>query len=83
MRAHRQRQAPPAHIRAGHFVKIRRDAGEGGESFWLMVERVNGDTISGVVNNNLVLTKHHGLRCGDRVEFERSQIIDWMHDVRH
>jgi uncharacterized protein YegJ (DUF2314 family) len=70
-------------ILPGHFVKIRRDAGEGGERFWVMVERVDGDTITGVVNNNLVFTKLHGLRCGDRVEFARDEVLDWMHDVRH
>ena len=72
-------------IKPGHFVKIRLEAGDdGGERFWVLVERVEGQMIYGKVDNHLVYTDIHGYKAHDPIEFHRDEVLDWMDGVpRH
>lgn len=60
------------HLQPGDFVKIRRE----GERFWLIVQSIEGESITAVVNNNLVFTDKHGLQVGDVVKFDRADVLD-------
>lgn len=69
-------QAPSAEelaeIHRGQFVKIC----AADECFWATVESVDGDTITGEVDNNLIFTHRHGLQYGDMVQFKLENIYD-------
>ena len=44
------------------------------ERFWVFVEKVDGDTIEGKVNNDLINTFKHGLSDGDDVKFSKRHV---------
>lgn len=46
----------------------------GGERFWVKISSVTGNTITGKVDNDLVRTPTHGLRCGDEIEFKKCNV---------
>lgn len=59
-----------ATVKKGSYVKICAEE----ERFWVKIERILDDKIEGVIDNNLVRTKSHGLKCYDRVRFTSSNI---------
>lgn len=46
----------------------------GGERFWVMISSVDGEKITGRIQNNLVNTDQHGLHLKDEVTFEKRNI---------
>lgn len=58
-------------IEVGDYVKIcARDK----ERFWVIVTGVEGEVVTGEVNNDLICTDVHGLRVGDTVVFEKRHV---------
>jgi len=45
------------------------------ERFWVTVTSVEGDTITGTVDNDLVLDGH-GLSYGDTITFDKTNVYD-------
>jgi len=60
----------------GWFVKISRE----NENFWLEVLAIEGQIVTGRVDN--ILADTHELSYNDVVEFEMSEIID-IHPLLH
>jgi len=58
-------------VRPGWHVKVCVDDLE---RFWVKVATINGNKISGKVDNDLVLTAKHGLLLGDMITFERRHV---------
>jgi len=58
------------HIKPGSLVKILRN----GESFWVKVTSVKGDTVSGTVDNKLVKNTKIGL--GSKITFKVSKVLE-------
>lgn len=54
----------------GDLVKIAVDS----ERFWVRVETVEGDKVTGSIYSDLVLTQYHGLKAQDHIEFEKKHI---------
>lgn len=54
----------------------------GRERFWVEVTavRVDGE-ITGVIDNDLICTDEHGLKCGDLVTFRRENVYQVMPGV--
>lgn len=52
------------------LVKIAVDS----ERFWVRIETVDGDKITGKVYSDLILTQYHGLKQNDDIEFEKKHI---------
>jgi len=48
----------------------------GSERFWVTVAQVEGDHITGYVNNDLNNIDKHGLSLGDPVEFQTCHVYD-------
>lgn len=48
----------------------------GGERFWVIVTSIDTDEqiIKGEINNDLLFTEQHGLKCGDEVELKYSNV---------
>lgn len=44
------------------------------ERFWVIVQSVDGQKISGEVNNVLMRTATHGLMCGDIIQFDARHV---------
>jgi hypothetical protein len=44
------------------------------ERFWVKITKIENDTITGTVENHLVLTHEHGLKADDVVSFEKKNI---------
>lgn len=59
-------------LKAGQYVKI----SENHERFWVMVQAVNGDKITGIVDNQLVCK--HSFKLGDVIEFEKRHVMGIM-----
>jgi hypothetical protein len=49
---------------------------EKGEPFWVKVQKIEGETITGFIDNNLVLTHLHGLKSDDVITFEKKNIYN-------
>lgn len=54
----------------GTHVKIKRDT----EWFWVKVTHIEGDIITGVVDNELLFTCDHGLSYKDEITFNISEV---------
>ena len=69
-------------VRPGGYVKVCAEAGGQGERCWVAVEDVRqtpaGPLFAGRIDNNLIYTKLHGLRCGDVVVVEPFQVYQVM-----
>lgn len=66
-------------IKINDFVKIGvANQGKRGERFWVLVTKIENQTITGIINNDLVLTHEHGLKCDDVVTFEKKNIYNIM-----
>ena len=52
------------------------------ERFWVAVTAVEGDTVTGRINNDLVHTAKHGLRDGDSVTLEKCHLYDVLDEER-
>lgn len=61
-------------IHIGDAVKILR----GRERFWIEVEAVHGERVTGRVDNHLVFTSEHGLALDDRVTFDADEVLDHL-----
>ena len=59
-------------LNRGWFVKVSAYK----EKLWVCVEEVNGDTICGIVDNELAKTEYHGIRDGERVTFHVDCVLD-------
>ncbi len=57
-------------IKKGSFVKICAAA----ERFWAKVEKVDGDKIVAIVDNDLVCSSSHKLYCGDEIELTKDNV---------
>lgn len=62
-------------IQPGDSVKVC----VGKERFWVTVELIGTlvgmkDVIGGIIDNDLVFTHEHGLKCGDKIKFEKKNI---------
>lgn len=44
------------------------------ERFWIKVTKIENDTVTGTVNNDLVRTHLHGLKYKDKITFEKKNI---------
>ncbi len=44
------------------------------ERFYVRVEAVDADKVTGHIYSDLVLTERHGLKAGDAIEFEKKNI---------
>jgi hypothetical protein len=71
----KQGDDPPARALVGAQMGADAAARVDGERFWVELTEVTAETLSGVVNNDLVYTAHHGLACGDAVTLRRSQVL--------
>lgn len=68
-------------VEPGDFIKIGIEADESnpGERFWVRVISVNVDkSFSGVIDNDLVLSHHHGWYCYDEVLVQRFEVYATM-----
>ena len=52
----------------------------GRERFWVLVSKIEGDVITGVVDNDLVC-EEHGLKCGDEIMFDKRHIYIVMPNI--
>jgi hypothetical protein len=59
----------------GDVVKIRR-GDKNTEKFWVIVNLAGKETCFGTVDSSLLLTDEHGLKYGDTVKFERSEVVE-------
>lgn len=60
-------------LRPGMHAKVC-TAGEGGERFWVKIDTIEGNTLTGKVDNDLVRTHAHGWKHNDVVTFERRHV---------
>lgn len=73
-------------IKRGDFVKIGVELGHSvhsvhtggrvsGERFWVLVTKVDGHSITGVIQNELELFDQHDLVEGDEISFEQRHVL--------
>lgn len=64
-----------AALKVGDYAKVGAKARSGiTERFWCYVVEIDGEKVTGTVNNDLVLTSHHGLAEEDKLIFEKRHI---------
>ncbi len=56
----------------GDYVKV--CAVKGAERFWTKIIAIEGDKIAAEIDNDLVHTHWHGLKCGDLIYFQKKHI---------
>lgn len=56
----------------GDFAKV----STAGERFWVRVIKRDGNRFQGIVDNDVLMTKDHGLQLGDRMVFESKNLYD-------
>ena len=61
----------------GHAIKVAVSDGDNTEYFWVNEFEVQGDTLSGVLNNEPEMVKRY--KMGERFKFSRAQVVDWMY----
>lgn len=44
------------------------------ERFWVLITKIENDTVTGTVDNELVKTAFHGLKLDDTITFEKKNI---------
>ncbi len=49
-----------------------------GEGFWATIEKYNDKTITVKVNNDLLLTDHHGVKCDDILEISAKNVLGYI-----
>lgn len=64
-------------LKVGLFVKIGTDTAPG-ERFWAKVTEIHGNTVVGIVDNELIHTGLHGYACYDQIEFKKTNIYNIM-----
>ena len=57
-------------ISIGDFVKVC----DNDERFWVIVEEIDGDTITGVVDNDLI--RDHSFSCGSKISFDKCNVYN-------
>jgi uncharacterized protein YegJ (DUF2314 family) len=60
-----------------YSVKVGITDGANTEYFWVVDFERNGDTMTGILNNEPDLVKTH--KIGDRISFTREQVVDWTY----
>ena len=50
------------------------------ERFWVKIERIIKDEIEGIIDNDLVFTDRHGLRCYDSIKFRPDNIYQILEE---
>lgn len=65
-------------VKVGSFVKIC----AGRERFWVIVYEINGDNLRGVINNELLCTKEHGLGFESVVHFELKNVYQTLLPIK-
>ena len=64
---------PGVHVKVCiEFVRHNRPPAQG-ERFWVMLAEV-GETLTGIIDNDLVFADLHGLVLGDQITFERRHV---------
>jgi hypothetical protein len=58
-------------VKLNYMVKITLDNNTNKESFWVWIESINNDCITGIISNNLVSTKLH---VGQLITFDIKNI---------
>jgi uncharacterized protein YegJ (DUF2314 family) len=61
----------------GYAIKVALTEGEQTEYFWVGDFEVNGDTLSGALDNEPQMVKRYKL--GERFTFSRTQVVDWTY----
>jgi len=61
-------------LNKGDYVKVCPEH----ERFWVIIDEVKGNKIKGTVDNDLVCTEDHGIRLGDKLEFEKRHVYQVM-----
>jgi hypothetical protein len=56
----------------GRFAMINRKD----ELFWVLIQEITGEVFKGTVDSELLLTRLHGLKYGDTVEFKKGEVIN-------
>lgn len=64
-----------AALRRGRHVKIC----VADERFWVQIEAIDERGVVGRIDNDLVYTFRHGLRCDDRILFAARHILSVLH----
>lgn len=60
-------------LKPGQFVKVGFQEGENTERAWVEVKSIDGNHVTGLVNNDLVLMKT--VKDGDEISFEFKHIL--------
>jgi hypothetical protein len=70
-----------AALKAGDLVKVSvGEKGHGSEGFWIEIESVSGDRLSGRVDNDLVYGHYHGYACDQNVVFFTRNVLQIYYD---
>lgn len=65
-----------AALQKGDLVKVSvGEKGHGSEGFWIEIESISGDRISGRVDNDLVYTRYHGYAYNQNVIFFTRNVL--------
>lgn len=65
----------------GDFVKVGSGVnGQGSEAFWVIIDRIDGDSIYGEVNNQLRHTDHHGYFSGQKIVLDMSNVFQFIYN---
>lgn len=65
-----------AALKVGDLVKVSvGQNGHGSEAFWIELESVSGDRLSGRVDNDLIYGDYHGYECDQNVVFFTRNVL--------
>jgi len=68
-------------LQVGDFVKVGAGInGQGSEAFWVILENINGNSLSGEVNNQLRYTHHHGYFSGQKIVFDVCNVLQFSYN---
>jgi hypothetical protein len=67
-------------LQVGDFVKVATGIhGHGSEAFWVVLETVDDNKLSGIINNELKFTQHHGYASGQKIFFDISYVVNFIY----
>lgn len=68
-------------LKKGDLVKVSVGTnGHGSEAFWVEIENVTDDRLSGRVDNDLVYGHYHGYACDQNLVFFTRHVLQIYHD---
>lgn len=68
-------------LQVNDFVKLGTGInGQGSEAFWVVLDNINGNTLSGVIDNKLLYSHHHGYLSGQRISFDVSNVLQFIYN---